>query len=180
MAGKLITVVGPSGVGKDTLIEGARAARSDLRLVRRVITRPASAGSEDFDGISEAAFKKRLEAGDFAIHWAAHGLFYGIPAQIDDWLAEGATVLFNGSRAALGAAQARYPDMGVLLVTAPIEILAERLAARGRETAAEIAARIARKTDPVPEDAEHIMNDATPEVGIARFLDAIMRLEGNA
>ncbi|MEM7178754.1 MAG: phosphonate metabolism protein/1,5-bisphosphokinase (PRPP-forming) PhnN [Pseudomonadota bacterium] len=180
MAGQLIAVVGPSGAGKDTLIEGARAARPDLKLVRRVITRPESAGGEDFEGISAADFQRRLERGDFAIHWAAHGLFYGIPAQIDDWLAEGATVLFNGSRAALGVARERYPGMGVLLVTAPVGVLAQRLATRGRETAADIAARLARKTDPVPKDAVCVTNDATPAVGTARFLAALSRLEESA
>lgn len=177
MAGKLIAVVGPSGAGKDTLIEGARAARPDLRLVRRVITRPQSAGGEYFEGVSETDFRDRLAAGDFAVHWAAHGLLYGVPIQIDDWLAAGSTVLFNGSRAALGEARVRYPQLGILLVTAPVEVLAERLAARGRETAPDIAQRLARKTDPVPENAVIVSNDGTPAAGIARFIDAVTRLE---
>ncbi|MBY8974812.1 phosphonate metabolism protein/1,5-bisphosphokinase (PRPP-forming) PhnN [Rhodobacteraceae bacterium NNCM2] len=177
--GCLIAVVGPSGAGKDTLIAGAMAARPDLRLARRVITRPTEAGGEDFDGVSEAAFRQQRDAGAFAIHWQAHGLSYGIPASIDEALATGATVLFNGSRAALGEARARYPGLRVILVTAPVEVLAARLAARGRETADDIAARLARKTDPAPEDAEVVVNDGAPEAGIARLLDAISRSEGS-
>ena len=75
----IFAVVGPSGAGKDTLIQGALAARPDLRLVRRVITRPTDAGGEDFEGVTEDDFAARRRAGDFALHWQAHGLSYGIP-----------------------------------------------------------------------------------------------------
>ena len=67
MAG-VFAIVGPSGAGKDTLLAGALAARPDLVLVRRVITRPTEAGGEDFDGVTEAVFAQRLAAGDFALH----------------------------------------------------------------------------------------------------------------
>ena len=43
MSGRLFAIVGPSGAGKDTLIQGALAARPGLSVVRRVITRPTSA-----------------------------------------------------------------------------------------------------------------------------------------
>ena len=53
---RLVAIVGPSGAGKDTLIRGALAARPDLHLARRVITRPADTDSEDFDSVTEADF----------------------------------------------------------------------------------------------------------------------------
>ncbi|MDK2773681.1 MAG: phosphonate metabolism protein/1,5-bisphosphokinase (PRPP-forming) PhnN, partial [Tabrizicola sp.] len=93
-------VVGPSGAGKDTLIRGALKARPDLRLVRRVITRPANAGSEDFEGVTSEDFKRRHQQGDFALVWDAHGLSYGIPkAEVSG----PGSIIFNGSRAALPA-----------------------------------------------------------------------------
>ena len=94
MTGRLFAVVGPSGAGKDTLMAAAAARVPALRLARRVITRPADAGGEDFDGVTEAAFQRRLAAGAFALHWQAHGLHYGIPAAIDQDLAAGRCVLF--------------------------------------------------------------------------------------
>ena len=42
--GQIFAVVGPSGAGKDTLMAAAARARPDLHIVRRVITRPATAG----------------------------------------------------------------------------------------------------------------------------------------
>ena len=75
----IFAIVGPSGAGKDTLIRGALAARPDLRLARRVITRATEAGGEDFDGVTPEDFAARKARGDFVIAWEAHGLSYGIP-----------------------------------------------------------------------------------------------------
>ncbi|MGQ0565656.1 MAG: phosphonate metabolism protein/1,5-bisphosphokinase (PRPP-forming) PhnN [Gemmobacter sp.] len=168
----IFAVVGPSGAGKDTLIAGALAARPDLRLVRRVITRPTQAGGEDYDGVTEAEFAARKARGDFALDWQAHGLHYGIPAA---QVAGPGDVIFNGSRAALPAAQARFPDLVVILVTAPDAVLAARLAARGRETAEVIRDRLSRAAFRLPPGvaATTVLNDTTPEAGIARMLAAL-------
>ncbi|MEL6233107.1 MAG: phosphonate metabolism protein/1,5-bisphosphokinase (PRPP-forming) PhnN [Pseudomonadota bacterium] len=142
--GRLIAVVGPSGVGKDSLIDALIAAEPGMRRARRVITRPASAGGEEFEGVSEAQFHRRREAGAFALSWGAHGLYYGIPIETVAAVTQGAQLLANLSRGALSDAAARYPAVHVLSVTAPPEVLVERLAHRGRETQADIARRLAR------------------------------------
>ena len=72
----IFAIVGPSGAGKDTLLAGVLRARPDLRLVRRVITRPEAAGGEAFEGVTDTEFTQRRDRGDFALHWAAHGLRY--------------------------------------------------------------------------------------------------------
>ncbi len=175
LKGRLFVVVGPSGAGKDTLLAGAKAADPTLHWARRVVTRPESPGGEPYEGVTEAAFEARLHAGWFALHWRAHGLAYGVPLDELAPLDQGRDVLLNGSRAALPVARAAYPDLTVIRVTAPPALLAERLAARGRETPAEIAARQRRASLETPDAAPaiEICNDATPQIGVERLLAAL-------
>ncbi len=151
MAGRFIAVVGPSGVGKDSLMEALIAAQPDLHRVRRVITRDPEAGGEDYEPVSAPLFAARAAGGDFALHWQAHGLQYGIPAQVDQVLRQGQDALANLSRSVLTKADARFDNLHVLHVTARPEVLAKRLSARGREGRAEIARRLSRAAPTLPE-----------------------------
>lgn len=159
--GKLVCVVGPSGAGKDSVMAAARdLLGGDHRVVfpRRVVTRPADSGGEDHLSVTPDHFVKLRDSGALALWWEAHGIAYGIPAGIADDLATGAVVVANISRTIIPAARAAY-DAVVVEITADANVLAHRLAGRGRETAADIAGRLARAAL-VPSDAdETIVND---------------------
>jgi ribose 1,5-bisphosphokinase len=156
---RVFAIVGPSGVGKDTVMEAVAARLPAVRLVRRVITRPAEAGGEAFEGVTPEDFARRRAARDFALHWEAHGLAYGIPACVADDIAAGHPVLFNGSRAMLPEAARVFPGLTVVHLTARPEVLAARLATRGRETEAEIARRLDRARLPLPEGLDVVEID---------------------
>ncbi|AGB69619.1 MULTISPECIES: phosphonate metabolism protein/1,5-bisphosphokinase (PRPP-forming) PhnN [Rhizobium] len=148
-AGTLAVVVGPSGAGKDTLMNLAAqhfAGRPDVHFVRRVITRDGDAGNEDHKSVSEADFDAMEQAGAFAVSWEAHGLKYGIPADVTDELARGNLVIANGSRSALHRFQAAFPRLKVINITATREVLAERLMARGRESREDVLKRLERSS----------------------------------
>lgn len=175
----LVAVVGPSGAGKDTLMAGARAALADdprFLFARRCITRPAEAGGEDHEPLGEAEF----EARPFMLAWRAHGLRYGVPAEYAREVEAGRVVLANLSRGVLAEATSRW-RLRVLLITAPAETLAARLAARGREDAADVAARLARDMALPPGlDVATVINDASVEEGVARVLAALSRAAADA
>lgn len=170
MTGRLFVVLGPSGAGKDTLLAGVCGAGGP-HWVRRVITRPQALGGEPYEGVTEAEFAARAARGEFALSWRAHGLSYGIPARELRARAQGRDVVFNGSRGALDQALALFPDLIVVQVTAPPEILAQRLQARGREDAQDIASRLARDVAPWPEGVpvREVINDTDHRTGIARL-----------
>lgn len=151
--GRFIAVVGPSGAGKDSVMAGICAACPDLHRVRRTITRRAQAGdaeNEPFEAVSEETFAMRAARGDFILHWAAHGLRYGIPAQVQRRVAGGQDVIANLSRGALAEAAEKFENLTVLHVTAAPQILSQRLTARGREHGAAIARRLSRPMPPLP------------------------------
>jgi len=145
--GTMVAVVGPSGAGKDTLMALAAsrfAGRADVHFVRRIITRAPDAGSEDHDSVSEADFDAMEKAGAFAVWWNAHGLRYGLPADVFERLTEGHLVIANGSRSALSRFREAFPRLKVVNITARADVLAARLEARGRETREDILQRLAR------------------------------------
>ena len=146
----VIAVVGPSGVGKDSVMAALVARDPGFRIQRRVITRPEAAGGEVFTGVTPQAFARMAAAGAFALSWQAHGLSYAIPVELYDLRKGARAVLVNLSRGVLGAAQARVDDLIVLSLTAERRVLADRLAARGREDAADRARRLDRASAPLP------------------------------
>ena len=184
MTGVLAAVVGPSGAGKDTLMEAARAALAGdagFVFLRRAITRPAGAGGEDHRPMTRGDFLAAREAGRFALWWEAHGLLYGLDREeVEGALAAGRVAVANLSRGALAEAAARFP-LRVLEVTAPAAVLAARLAGRGREDAGDIARRLAREAAlPGGLPVDRVMNDSTVEAGAARLLHALRRTPARA
>ena len=145
-AGRLIYLMGPSGAGKDSLIEAARPVlhRQGVIIARRVITRAAEAKGEDAHGVTWQQFELLCDQKAFALHWQANGLSYGIPAQIDVWLEEGQHVLVNGSRAHLVDARRRYPSLLPILLTVDAGVLRARLLGRARESLDDIERRLER------------------------------------
>jgi ribose 1,5-bisphosphokinase len=168
MDGRLIYLMGPSGSGKDSLIEAAREPLRSMNceVVRRVITRSAESVGEDAVGVSREEFLQLKDAGEFALSWHANGLDYGIPIQIDQWLKEGRHVLVNGSRGHLAEALQRYPDLVPVLLTVKDEVLRERLVRRGRESLAEIEARLGRNTQFAADDAPVHRLDNSGELAV--------------
>jgi len=144
--GRLVAVAGPSGGGKDTLLRYARnhlGGDPNIVFPYRVVTREPSA-AEDHDALSEVDFAAAVAAGGFASWWYAHGLNYAVGAAVDDDVRAGKTVVCNVSRGVIAELRWRYADVRVVLVTAPADVLAARLAARGRATDGALATRLAR------------------------------------
>lgn len=145
-SGRLIYLIGPSGCGKDSLLQYARAripASASVRFVRRYITRPADAGGEVHFALTPDQFESHRRRGAFAMAWSSHGLRYGIGRDIEDALAQGHAAVVNGSRAYLPQAAADFPQLLPVLIEVRAEILLSRLRQRGREPEAGIAQRLA-------------------------------------
>jgi ribose 1,5-bisphosphokinase len=148
--GRLILVVGPSGAGKDTLLGLAKAACADdpnIVFPRRVITRQASA-SEDNEEVSAGTFQAALARNEYAMHWEAHGHCYALSRAIDDEIRAGHTA---------------YANVLVVSITAPPDVLAERLALRKRASDGKIENRLHRTVDEAAAPDATIVNTSSAE-----------------
>ncbi len=176
-SGVFFFVVGPSGAGKDSLIDGARKALPRDRFVfaRRTITRPHGSPGEDHEACTEAEFQTRISQHGFLITWQAHGLNYGLPSSLLDEMRAGSNIIANGSRAMVAALREKIPSLIVIEVNAPKSVLEKRLASRGRETIEDVARRLSRTVVDYPagQSVLRVMNDGTLEDGIDQFVNAI-------
>jgi phosphonate metabolism protein PhnN/1,5-bisphosphokinase (PRPP-forming) len=170
--GTLFLVVGPSGAGKDSLLRGARAALAEnesFLFARRVITRPAAGEREDYESLSADEFLKRAQRGGFMLSWRVYDTDYGIPAAYNNELGTGRHVVANVSREVVAAAVSYFAPARVIQVTAPREVLQQRLAARADPATA--AARLARAVVlPHGVPVTHLLNIGDLDIGTRRLV----------
>ena len=184
MTARLIYCMGPSGAGKDSLLDWLRAhlpTPCPLHWAQRTITRAVVPGGEAHESVALDAFAALRSEQAFALHWEANGLGYGIRhAQLAP-LAQGHWVLLNGSRAYLPEALARFPDLVAVHVTASPQVLRERLLSRGRETPAQVQARVQRALAFMPPPGTacvEIPNNGTLSDAGQQLLHALGQLPG--
>jgi ribose 1,5-bisphosphokinase len=180
--------MGPSGAGKDSVIDGAREqlARIPVHVARRIITRSAESVGEQAIGVSAQRFSVMQQSGDFAMNWRANGHDYGISVDINRRLADGGHVLVNGSRDYLPEAQRRYPDLLPIVLIVERSVLRQRLQRRARENEEEIAQRLQRNDhldmalvgpQAAPGALEYLDNSGTLSSAVERLM-AILRAHG--
>jgi guanylate kinase len=183
--GLLFVVSGPSGAGKDTLVEGLRENRPSLRYSVSATTRtarPEEREGEHYFFLSAADFTRLRDDGGL-LEWREYnGNLYGTPRDyIERTLTEGYDVILKPEVNGALAVKAAYPDaVLIFLVPDRFSNLRERLLARRTETNEEIARRLEiaqqemkfiRRFDYIVVNAQ----DRTQEA--VRDLDAILQAE---
>jgi guanylate kinase len=145
--GLLFVVSGPSGAGKDTLVEGLRQTRPSLRYSVSATTRPRRAEERDEEHyffVTELEFDRLRRHGGL-LEWREYGgNLYGTPRDyIERSLSEGYDVIVKPEVNGALAVKASYPDaVLIFLVPDRFSNLRERLLARRTETNEEIAHRL--------------------------------------
>ncbi|MEM9332578.1 MAG: phosphonate metabolism protein/1,5-bisphosphokinase (PRPP-forming) PhnN [Pseudomonadota bacterium] len=182
MAATFFAVVGGSGVGKDTVINGAKPKLVEtgaFHFPRRWITRAPDPLGENHHSVTPEMFDQMRQAGAFCLWWGAHELQYGISSQVHDQLNEGQNVIANISRNSVPEANRTFPRIEVLEITAGRELREARLKARGRENQEQIVNRSNRCVERSWAGnltVVEIANDSTIEVAVNRFVAAVTGL----
>jgi guanylate kinase len=150
--GILFVVSAPSGAGKTTLVERIRRTPNLFYSVS-CTTRAPRAGEidgQDYQFLSDADFRERIEKGDFLEHAQVHGDHYGTLREpvvtnlksgkdvLIDIDTQGAAVIRN-----CGDPVIRDALADVFIMPPDLEELRKRLLNRGTETAEQIDSRLA-------------------------------------
>ncbi|GAA0783833.1 ribose 1,5-bisphosphokinase [Marinobacterium sediminicola] len=182
---RVFYLMGPSGSGKDSLINGLRArfgGQSPILFAHRYITRCWRSGGENHFELTEEEFDQRLKCGLFALHWEANDCRYGIGREVENWLDSGFSVLVNGSRGHLQEAQALFGEALVpVLVSVDSEQLRQRLLLRGREDLAQIEQRLERNRrfeSALEGQAQVLDNSGDIEQAIESFAELLYQYSG--
>jgi ribose 1,5-bisphosphokinase len=181
MTARLVYFMGPSGVGKDSLLDWLKAhlpAHTAVHWARRTITRLPSPDGELHESVDDDGFAALLANNAFALHWQANGLAYGIRQQELAPLDRGTWVFVNGSRAHWPLAHQRFPTSFGVMITASPDVLRQRLLQRNRETAAEIDARLARLQGHAGDNVHCVVhNDSTLDAAGKQLIHQLQQLE---
>jgi guanylate kinase len=145
--GLLFVVSGPSGAGKDTLVDALRAQRPRLRYSVSATTRPPRAGEnhgEHYFFLTREAFEARKHDDGFLETREYNGNLYGTPRDyVVQALTEGYDLIMKPEVNGAIAVKAAYPDaVLIFLVPDKFSVLRKRLEERRTETNEEIARRL--------------------------------------
>jgi guanylate kinase len=183
----LVIISGPSGVGKDTIIEALqrRSHRPPYHYVVTCTTRARRPGEIDgvsYNFLSSAQFRALRDAGDLLEANEVHGHWYGTPrSAVRQALARGQHAILKIDVQGARVVKTCVPDALLIFVIPPsLETLFKHLKDRRTESADELELRqrnaaleLARK-----DDYDHVVVNEEGNVDrTAKRIDEIISLE---
>lgn len=170
--GTLVLFSGPSGVGKDTVLEVVLNKNKDLQksvsLTTRAI-RENEIDGKDYYFISQSDFDNMVKNNE-VLEFAQYGKnFYGTPkAPIDKWLDEGKTIILKIEVQGAKKIKELYPEaVGIFIMPPSMEELEKRLRFRGTESEDDIQRRLDIAKSEIENSVDYdylVIND---EIGLA-------------
>lgn len=143
----LIVISGPSGVGKDTVIQRLKERKMPMHFVVTATSRPPRPNEEngvDYWFVSKEEFQRMLDEDELLEHALVYGEHKGIPkAQVRLALESGEDVILRLDVQGAATIRELTPDaLLIFLTTASEEELVERLKARKTESPEKLKLRI--------------------------------------
>ena len=181
--GLIVSLSGPSGVGKGTILAKVREHLPESRSSVSVTTRSPREGEEE--GVAyffrtKDQFKKMLSDGEIIEYDEYVGNFYGTPAgPLKEMSASGSDVLLDLTIAGSLALKEKFEEAVTIFILPPsYEELESRLKGRGTETEDVVARRLAEAKGEILRANEFdyvVVNDDIDEA--ARKVEAIIEAE---
>ena len=166
--GRLVMFSGPSGVGKDTLLEILYKKLPELKHSVSVTTRdsrPGEVDGRDYHFISEESFHEMLNNGEILEYnkYGAH--YYATPKKpIDNWLRQGCDVILKIDVNGTANVKKLYKKKSISIFILPpsIEELKKRLRSRGTENEDDFNSRMQIAMDEIERSKDYdyrVVND---------------------
>ncbi len=166
--GKLILFSGPSGVGKDTLLDILISKRPEFQKSISITTRMQREGEVDgvdYFFITPDDFEAMIDCGE-VLEFAKYGKnLYGTPKKpVDAWLKEGKTVILKIEVQGAEKIKKMYPDAIAIFIMPPsLEILETRLRRRGTENEEDLVRRLSIAREEIRKSRDYdyiVINDS--------------------
>jgi guanylate kinase len=143
----LIVISGPSGVGKDTVLQHMRERGLPFHFVVTATTRPRrpnEVDGRDYWFVSKEEFERRIEADELFEHAIVYGDYKGnSKKQVREALASGQDVIMRLNVQGAETIRERAPEAVLIFLTTECEEeLVRRLETRKTETPEELKLRI--------------------------------------
>jgi guanylate kinase len=177
----LIVISGPSGVGKDTVIERMKERAVPLHFVVTATTRhprPGEVNGRDYIFVSNDEFAEMIEANELLEHAIVYNDYKGIPKQqVRDAMASGHDVVLRVDVQGAASIRKLAPDALLLfLTTATEEELVQRLTARKTETPEGLKLRIATARKEMKRISEFDYCVFNPEFHLDTAVDTVLSI----
>lgn len=183
---KLFVISGPSGAGKGTLVSRIREQHPALGLTVSATTREPREGEIDgksYYFLSDDEFARRVDADEF-VEWAeVHGHRYGtLVSEVTSNLDAGRSLILEIDVQGAFQVKKRFPEAILIFIMPPsLEVLAERLSARGTETPESLSLRLANAKTEIELASRYddvVVNDDLDDA-TAELLQVIQQHERN-
>mgnify|MGYP001083671289 FL=1 len=148
----LVIISGPSGVGKDTVLERMKGLARTWYFVVTVTTRPKRPGEKDgvdYIFVTPSQFQALVDEDGLLEHAEVYGRSYGVPrAQVEEALASGRDVIVKPDVQGARTLRSKVPGALLIFLAPPdMDELERRLRERKSETAEDMERRIQTATE---------------------------------
>ena len=154
MSGKLVILSGPSGVGKDTVIDAWREINPKVERVVAYTTRnprPGEVNGLDYHFVSVEEFQEKASCGEFLEFKEVHNNWYATPlTDMENLIDAGKIAILKiDVQGALHAMALRKDAISIFILPPSMEELEQRIRGRGLDDPEVIEKRLINAQDEV-------------------------------